>query len=86
MFKDGKSWDVCITNYEKCTIEKTALKKVHWSYLVVDEAHKIKNENTLVSTSLGETAVISPFKIVQKKRKGALKRVHWSSHVVDEAQ
>ncbi|XP_063414709.1 SWI/SNF-related matrix-associated actin-dependent regulator of chromatin subfamily A member 5-like [Mytilus trossulus] len=49
VFKDGKSWDVCITNYEKCTIEKTALKKVHWSYLVVDEAHKIKNENTLIS-------------------------------------
>ncbi|XP_052078522.1 chromatin-remodeling complex ATPase chain isw-1-like isoform X2 [Mytilus californianus] len=49
VFKDGKSWDVCITNYEKCVIEKASLKRVHWRYLVVDEAHKIKNEKTLVS-------------------------------------
>ena len=42
-------WDVCITSYEMCLIEKAALKKISWAYLVIDEAHRIKNENSLLS-------------------------------------
>ena len=30
-------------------IEKAAIKKVPWSYLIIDEAHRIKNENSLLS-------------------------------------
>lgn len=30
-------------------IEKKSLKKFDWNYLVVDEAHRLKNENSLLS-------------------------------------
>jgi len=46
--KEGK-WNVCITSYEIAIIEKTALSKFNWRYLVIDEAHRIKNENSLLS-------------------------------------
>lgn len=42
-------FDVCITSYEISIIEKAALKKLSWNYLVIDEAHRIKNENSLLS-------------------------------------
>lgn len=42
-------WNVCITSYEMCLLEKTALKKISWAYMVIDEAHRIKNENSLLS-------------------------------------
>ena len=46
---DASEWDVCITTYEMAVIEKAAIKKVPWSYLIIDEAHRIKNENSLLS-------------------------------------
>ncbi len=42
-------WNVCITTYEMVIIEKAALKKKKWRYLIIDEAHRIKNENSLLS-------------------------------------
>jgi len=42
-------FDVCITSYEIAIIEKAALKKFSWRYLVIDEAHRIKNEKSLLS-------------------------------------
>jgi SWI/SNF-related matrix-associated actin-dependent regulator of chromatin subfamily A member 5 len=38
------NFDVCITSYEMCLSERSALRKIHWEYLVIDEAHRIKNE------------------------------------------
>lgn len=52
-FLPGK-WDVCVTSYEMVSIEKWALKKFNWRYLVVDEAHRIKNEKTLLAEILRE--------------------------------
>ena len=37
-----------ITSYEMCIIEKAALKKFLYRYIVIDEAHRIKNENSKV--------------------------------------
>lgn len=46
------SWDVCITSYEICRIEQSGLRKLAWRYIVVDEAHRIKNEKTFLSVAL----------------------------------
>jgi SWI/SNF-related matrix-associated actin-dependent regulator of chromatin subfamily A member 5 len=42
-------FNVCVTSYEMCLIEKSHLKKISWGYMVIDEAHRIKNENSLLS-------------------------------------
>ena len=43
-------YNVVITSFEIAIIEKNALKKVPWYYLVIDEAHRIKNEKSVLST------------------------------------
>lgn len=42
-------WDVLLTSYEMVLREKCVLKKIKWTYLVIDEAHKIKNEETQIA-------------------------------------
>ena len=41
-------WDVCITSYEMVIKEKSLFKKYNWRYIVIDEAHRIKNEKSKV--------------------------------------
>ena len=41
-------WDVCVTSYEMCIREKSVFKKFSWRYIVIDEAHRIKNEKSKV--------------------------------------
>ncbi|XP_031616380.1 chromatin-remodeling complex ATPase chain Iswi-like [Contarinia nasturtii] len=50
--KNSKKWNVCITSYEICLIEKGPLKRFHWKYVIVDEAHRIKNEQSKLSKAL----------------------------------
>ena len=54
--KDVKAgnFDVIVTSFEVVTIEKAALKKIQWRYMVIDEAHRIKNENSLLSQVVRE--------------------------------
>lgn len=42
-------WEICIASFEICMLEKAALRKLAWGYIVIDEAHRIKNENSLLS-------------------------------------
>jgi len=42
-------WDVCITSYEMVIREKAVFKKFNWRYMIIDEAHRIKNEKSKVS-------------------------------------
>ncbi|KAJ1918184.1 chromatin remodeling complex Adenosinetriphosphatase [Mycoemilia scoparia] len=42
-------YNCCITTYEMCLICKAYLKKIGWNYIVIDEAHRIKNENSSLS-------------------------------------
>ena len=37
-------WDVLISSYEMVLKEKAVFKKFNWRYLIIDEAHRIKNE------------------------------------------
>lgn len=42
-------FDVVISSFEIVIREKSALKKVAWEYIIVDEAHRIKNEDSMLS-------------------------------------
>lgn len=48
MFDESK-WDVLIATYELVLAEKAPLKKIKWKYLIIDEAHRIKNEESKLS-------------------------------------
>lgn len=41
-----ESFDVCITSYEMILREKSHLKQFAWEYIIIDEAHRIKNEQS----------------------------------------
>ncbi|XP_062844516.1 probable global transcription activator SNF2L1 [Trichomycterus rosablanca] len=47
-------WDVCVTSYEMVIREKSVFKKFNWRYLVIDEAHRIKNEKSKLSEIVRE--------------------------------
>ncbi|WIA10295.1 hypothetical protein OEZ86_000436 [Tetradesmus obliquus] len=44
------AFDVVITSYEMVIKEKNHFKRIHWRYIIIDEAHRIKNENSRLST------------------------------------
>lgn len=43
---ESEDFDVCITSYEMILREKSHLKKFAWEYIIIDEAHRIKNEES----------------------------------------
>ena len=45
----GEKFDVCVTSYEMVLIEKSKLQKFAWEYIIVDEAHRIKNDKSSLS-------------------------------------
>ena len=46
---DEKEWDVIVSSYESIMIEKGPLKKINWKYIIIDEAHRIKNDESKLS-------------------------------------
>lgn len=42
-------FDVCITSYEMVVKEKGHFRTFHYRYIIIDEAHRIKNENSILS-------------------------------------
>ena len=45
-------FDVVCTTYEMVMKERANFTKISWRYLIIDEAHRIKNENSLLSQSV----------------------------------
>lgn len=45
-------WEVLITSYECCISKSYALRRFNWQYIVLDEAQRIKNENSKISKFL----------------------------------
>lgn len=62
-----REWNVLITTYETAVIEKGALGRIPWrcvrvqwfmsSYVIVDEAHRVKNENGKLASVLRQFSV-----------------------------
>ncbi len=45
-------FDALVCSYEAVLKEKSALGKIPWRYLIIDEAHRIKNENSSLSKAV----------------------------------
>ena len=45
-------FDVLVTSYEGFVKEKGRLGRIDWQYLIIDEAHRIKNENSSLSLAV----------------------------------
>ena len=43
---------VLLTSYELVAIDSTVLQSIHWKVLVIDEAHRLKNNQSRVRISL----------------------------------
>ena len=51
---EDREFDVCVTTFEVAIKEKGPLGKHAWQYLIIDEAHRIKNEDSLFSNVVRE--------------------------------
>ncbi|XP_019331761.1 chromodomain-helicase-DNA-binding protein 1-like isoform X2 [Alligator mississippiensis] len=51
------NFQVLLTTYEICLKDATFLKCFNWAALVVDEAHRLKNQNSLLHKTLSEFSV-----------------------------
>ena len=49
---EKRGWDVVVTTYEVVNMEKGPLTKIAWRYLVIDEAHRLKNEASQFSQTV----------------------------------
>lgn len=49
---DNREWDVLVTTYEIFNLEKTALSKIAWRFIIIDEAHRLKNEASQFSQNI----------------------------------
>ena len=45
-------WDVLVTSYEGMLKGCSKIAKINWRYLIIDEAHRIKNENSSLSKAV----------------------------------
>uniref|UniRef100_A0A7S4K713 Chromatin-remodeling complex ATPase chain n=1 Tax=Odontella aurita TaxID=265563 RepID=A0A7S4K713_9STRA len=50
--ENPRAWDVCVTTYEVCNTERKTLEKFGWRYLIIDEAHRLKNEASMFSQTV----------------------------------
>ncbi|KAM3875781.1 LOW QUALITY PROTEIN: chromodomain-helicase-DNA-binding protein 1-like [Diretmus argenteus] len=51
---DKMNFDVLLTTYELCLKDAAFLRRWKWKVLVVDEAHRLKNQNSLLHKTLTE--------------------------------
>ncbi|KAM9385655.1 chromodomain-helicase-DNA-binding protein 1-like [Pholidichthys leucotaenia] len=54
---NNQDFHVLLTTYELCLKDASFLKRWNWKVLVVDEAHRLKNQNSLLHQTLSEFSV-----------------------------
>lgn len=52
-----REWDVVVTTYEMAIIESATFRRWPWQYLIIDEAHRIKNEKSALASTVRTYAV-----------------------------
>lgn len=50
-------FDAVVLSYEVAIIEKSVLQKIKWKYMLIDEAHRVKNEHSKLSRVVREFKV-----------------------------
>uniref|UniRef100_A0A7S3DQ23 Uncharacterized protein n=1 Tax=Entomoneis paludosa TaxID=265537 RepID=A0A7S3DQ23_9STRA len=50
--ENPRTFDVCVTTYEVANNERRALGKFAWKYLIIDEAHRLKNDASMFSKTV----------------------------------
>lgn len=45
-------FDICVTTYEGYVAEDSWFKSRRWTYVVLDEGHKIKNAETIIANKV----------------------------------
>ncbi len=45
----SNDFDICVTSYETCLIEKSVMKMFSFQYIVIDEAHRIRNVDSMLA-------------------------------------
>ncbi|CAH6926685.1 chromodomain-helicase-DNA-binding protein 1-like [Phodopus roborovskii] len=56
--QQGPHFHVLLTTYEICLKDASFLKSFSWSVLAVDEAHRLKNQSSLLHRTLSEFSVV----------------------------
>ncbi|KAH7434232.1 hypothetical protein KP509_06G006600 [Ceratopteris richardii] len=51
-YKGKGKFNVLITHYDLIMRDKSFLKKIHWHYMIVDEGHRLKNRDCMLSRTL----------------------------------
>ena len=69
--------NVLLTTYEQVINDKTPLKKIYWRYLIIDEAHRLKNEMSKLSLVLREMRVTNRLLLTGTPLQNNLKEL-WS--------
>ncbi|GKY95565.1 hypothetical protein MPSEU_000518000 [Mayamaea pseudoterrestris] len=52
MRDEERTWNVIVTTYEVCNMERATLGRFTWSYLIIDEAHRLKNDASTFSQTV----------------------------------
>lgn len=52
LYKGEGKFNVLITHYDLIMRDKAFLKKVNWHYMIVDEGHRLKNRDCILSRTL----------------------------------
>jgi hypothetical protein len=66
--RDGfaPKFDVLLTSYEMISVDKATLGSIPYSVLVIDEAHRLKRQQSLVSLKYIILLKIKSFKLFRK--------------------